>query len=119
MQQQATCKTYHGALWVCENHIEKPWAGASDHPDACDCGAGAPCPECNPCDRDHPPKMPEGFRTILDKDGWRHGVTPVQMKVTGNQEARSLPSGEPAPAVMTTRLIRRLAVIPGGRPRRR
>jgi hypothetical protein len=35
-------------------------------------GAGVPCLTCNPSDRDHPPKMPEGYKTILDKDRWRH-----------------------------------------------
>jgi hypothetical protein len=63
---------YESGIRLLRIFIDKPWGGASDHPSACDCGAGAPCPECNPCDRDHPPKMPEGYRTILDKDGWRH-----------------------------------------------
>ena len=29
-------------------------------------------PEGNPSDHDHPPRRPPGFRTIFDKDGWRH-----------------------------------------------
>jgi hypothetical protein len=27
-----------GARWVCEDHTEKPWGGASDREDACHCG---------------------------------------------------------------------------------
>jgi len=52
--------------WVCEDHPGRPWDGAQ----ACGCGAaGAPCPWCNEGD---PPRMPEGFKTEVDKDGWRH-----------------------------------------------
>ena len=35
------CKRCGDTEWVCENHNDKPW------PDVCDCGAGAPCPNCN------------------------------------------------------------------------
>ncbi len=52
------CKRCDGLGWVCENHTDRPWRdGGSDRADACDCGAGAPCEVCNPCDRDHPPRM--------------------------------------------------------------
>lgn len=62
-----------GARWVCEDHPDKPWDGASDAPEACHCGgAGAPCPECNPCDRDNPPEMPEGYASFMDKRLWRN-----------------------------------------------
>jgi hypothetical protein len=55
--------------WVCENHPEVPWEG----PRACPCGgAGAPCPRCNAPAGDDPPRLPDGFRTELDKDGWRN-----------------------------------------------
>jgi hypothetical protein len=55
--------------WVCENHPERPWDG----PHACSCGgAGAPCPNCNVPVDGEPPRMPEGFRTEVNKDGWRH-----------------------------------------------
>jgi hypothetical protein len=41
--------------------------GASDAPNACHCGgAGAPCPACNRCDDEHPPKLPDGHRTICN-----------------------------------------------------
>lgn len=33
---------------VCENHPQRPWGGISTDPQACDCGAGMPCPVC--CD---------------------------------------------------------------------
>ena len=73
MNERSECAVYGGALWVCEDHTDKPWGGASNRPDACHCGgAGAPCLACNPCDREHPPKIPDGYKTILDKDGWRH-----------------------------------------------
>ena len=73
MNEQSECAVCGGALWVCEDHVDKPWGGATNRADACHCGgAGAPCPACNPSDREHPPKMPGGDKTILDKDGWRH-----------------------------------------------
>jgi hypothetical protein len=65
------CTVCGDARWVCENHPDKPWGDASDRADACDCGAGAPCPACNSSDREHAPAMPDGYRTIFDKDGWR------------------------------------------------
>lgn len=34
------CPTCKGGYWVCEND-GKPW------PSECECGAGAPCPNCN------------------------------------------------------------------------
>jgi len=43
----ANCKNCDGQAWVCENHSDRPWEGLSDREDACDCGAGAPCPVCN------------------------------------------------------------------------
>jgi hypothetical protein len=53
--------------WVCETHIMKPWDG----PEACGCGAaGAPCGRCNV--DDEIPRLPDGFKTEIDKDGWRH-----------------------------------------------
>jgi hypothetical protein len=63
------CTICHDVGWVCEDHADRPWAGKL----ACDCGAaGMPCLACNPCDNDHPPRPPEGFRIELDKDGGRH-----------------------------------------------
>jgi len=29
-----------------------------------------PCPACNPNDREHKPKMPEGYKKIFGPDGW-------------------------------------------------
>ncbi|MEO8596430.1 MAG: hypothetical protein ABI759_24135, partial [Candidatus Solibacter sp.] len=69
----AEYKACGGTGWVCEDHDNKPWGDASTSDDACHCGgAGMPCPMCNPSDPDNPPKMPDGYRTIFDKDGWRH-----------------------------------------------
>lgn len=41
------CPTCRGVEWVCENHTDKPWDESG-----CQCGAGAPCPACNPLARD-------------------------------------------------------------------
>ena len=57
-----TCPNCGGERWVCENHDDKPW------PEGCDCGAGAPCPRCNPCDENTPPAMPPGTTTIWDRE---------------------------------------------------
>jgi hypothetical protein len=58
-------------MWVCENYKDRPWSESK--PNGCMCGAGAPCPDCNPCDLENPPKLPPGTRTEIDKDdGWRH-----------------------------------------------
>jgi hypothetical protein len=68
MAQSMKCSLCEDCGWVCEEHPGRPWDG--DH--ACPCGAaGAPCPWCNPCDKENPPRMPKGF-TEVDKDGSRH-----------------------------------------------
>jgi hypothetical protein len=55
--------------WVCESHLERPWQGRH----ACSCGAaGAPCPICNMPEEGAAPRMPDGFKTEVDKKGWRH-----------------------------------------------
>jgi hypothetical protein len=66
------CKVCKGARWVCEDHPELPWDGASDDANACHCGgAGLPCLACNSCDREHKPEMPDGFGSLIDSDdGW-------------------------------------------------
>lgn len=46
-QNPPACRNCDGLEWVCENHRDRPWAGLSAHPDACGCGAGAPCGACN------------------------------------------------------------------------
>lgn len=67
------CPICKDARWVCEDHLDKPWSGASDAPEACHCGgAGAPCPECNLCDEEHRPEMPEGYESFMDKRPWRN-----------------------------------------------
>jgi hypothetical protein len=53
--------------WVCENPPDKEGAGA------CTCGAaGAPCPACNVPEEGSEPRPPEGLKTEVNKDGWRH-----------------------------------------------
>jgi hypothetical protein len=34
--------------------------------------AGMPCPKCNLCDLENPPRPPAGTRIDFDKKGWRH-----------------------------------------------
>jgi hypothetical protein len=43
----AECRNCGGIEWVCENHADRPWGGASNRDDACACGAGMPCGACN------------------------------------------------------------------------
>src|SRR6266446_6009155 len=60
------CSLCDSTGWVCEDHSYLPWGGASSRRDACNCGgAGAPCPACNPSDREHKPRLPEGYRSLL------------------------------------------------------
>jgi hypothetical protein len=57
------CSTCDNTLWVCENHLDRPFSGER----ACG-GAGAPCPVCNKVDADDPeavPAMPAGFKPDL------------------------------------------------------
>jgi hypothetical protein len=56
------CTVCDDARFVCEDDPKRLWGIA----DGCDCrGAGAPCPVCNPCDSEHPPQMPEGYRRLF------------------------------------------------------
>lgn len=43
------CKTCNGCGWLCDGaHEPRPWADQpGSGPNACGCGAGKPCPECN------------------------------------------------------------------------
>jgi hypothetical protein len=64
------CPVCRGALWVCEDHPENPWAGALYLEAACACGApGVPC-LCNPGDRNHQPRMPGGYWSVVGKARW-------------------------------------------------
>ena len=68
LERIKACKNCGGEGWVCENHRDQPW---NDY--GCLCGAGAPCPECQPCDDGAEPQMPPGTRIIMDrKHGYRH-----------------------------------------------
>ncbi len=63
------CTLCEDSGWVCEAHPQMPWEG----PDACKCGApGMPCPWCNKPAVGKEPRLPDGFKTEVDKDGWRH-----------------------------------------------
>jgi len=74
MTNQPICMNCDSLGWVCENHTDRPWGdGGSTRSDACACGAGAPCPVCNPCDRDHSPRDVAGSTLIWDLEhGYRH-----------------------------------------------
>lgn len=63
------CTLCEDCGWVCESHPDRPWQG--EH--ACGCGAaGTPCAWCNRVSEGETPRMPEGFKTEFDKDGWRN-----------------------------------------------
>ena len=71
--ETSECEVCGGARWVCEDHPDKPWDGASDREDACHCGgAGMPCSVCNRTVGKEPPEMPPGYRTMIDTDGPKH-----------------------------------------------
>lgn len=55
-----TCKTCKGERWVCENHRHAPWN--EKLLDGCECGAGAPCDDCNNFDA---PQNPPEFSEIV------------------------------------------------------
>lgn len=64
MADLTKCSRCDGRRWVCEFHTDQPWGGI----DACMCGgAGMPCPDCNPCDRNHPPLQVPGFIACKDR----------------------------------------------------
>jgi hypothetical protein len=60
-----TCATCHDVGWVCENHPKTM-------PRGCKCGAGMPCPVCNPSDAKHQPRLPSGMTIDVDKTDSRH-----------------------------------------------
>jgi hypothetical protein len=63
------CALCEDSGWVCENHPKRAWEG--EH--ACGCGgAGAPCPACNAPEPGEAPRLPKGYDTAFDKEGWRH-----------------------------------------------
>ncbi len=71
--ETSECEVCGGARWVCEDHTDKPWDGASNRPDACHCGgAGMPCMVCNRTVGQELPEMPPGYRTMIDTDGPKH-----------------------------------------------
>jgi len=55
MTDKPRCQFCDNTGWVCENHPDKPSGDFSDRSDACQCGAGAPCPHCN--SSGNPPDM--------------------------------------------------------------
>lgn len=58
----AQCQNCQDLRWVCENHINRPWAGLDEGATgACDCGAGQPCADCN---TSSPPDYGPGVEVI-------------------------------------------------------
>jgi hypothetical protein len=69
MSNAPSCILCDDTFWVCENHPDKP----RECENACSCGgAGAPCPMCNSSEHNALPRMPDGFKIKVDKDGWRN-----------------------------------------------
>jgi hypothetical protein len=67
------CPACDDCRWVCENHPDRPLKGfGSNRADACECGAGMPCPICNHPEEGDPPAMPPGFIVTIDDKGPRH-----------------------------------------------
>ena len=53
MAKVLPCERCNSTEWVCENHPDRPWADQpGSGPNACGCGAGKPCPECNPLSKE-------------------------------------------------------------------
>jgi len=76
LKARATCRCA-GIGCVCENHPDRPWAKPGEYPNACDCGAGDPCPACNALSsRDQPPISRPASRSITTKTarGTRKGA---------------------------------------------
>ena len=70
---QQPCDNCDSSGWVCENHPDQPFSMGSKRADACECGAGMPCPVCNPSGGlDDPPRNPPGFKVTVDRRGNRH-----------------------------------------------
>jgi hypothetical protein len=64
------CLQCEDAGWVCEDHPGRVWGIGLR---ACNCGAaGMPCPRCNRPTEGEQPRIPDGFKTRFDKDGWRN-----------------------------------------------
>ena len=63
------CPRCDGTGWVCENHHNRPWDGASERADACGCGAGDPCPDCQPAAGQPRVVDDEAVRVELDVRG--------------------------------------------------
>jgi len=61
------CSLCRDCGWVCEDHPGRP----RDDPHACSCG-GAGAPWYHVPVEGETPQMPDGFKTEIDKDGWRH-----------------------------------------------
>jgi hypothetical protein len=56
MSAPRACSRCCGERWVCEQHPDELWP----HDDCA--GPGEPCPNCN---REQPPAMPPGFRSLI------------------------------------------------------
>lgn len=41
------CTTCDHTGWVCETHLDRPWAAVSAHGDACACGGGGTLCHCS------------------------------------------------------------------------
>lgn len=58
-----SCALCSDTGWVCEDHGDRPVKADSARPDACDCPAAMPCPDCN---IEEPPRPPRGMRVAIE-----------------------------------------------------
>ena len=60
-ENKMECKNCKSTGWVCEAHPQVSWEY-----DECCGAAGMPCIWCNPCDKDNPPRMKEGYEIPIE-----------------------------------------------------
>ena len=73
------CARCQDVGWVCEKHPDRPWSMKVDC--GCQCGAGMPCPDCNPAaDAEHPPRRLVSQISALSEKTVARGCTPAEAK---------------------------------------
>ena len=63
------CSLCKDCGWVCEDHPDQPVGRPSRLPVRCRRRA---LPVCNIPEDGASPRLPDGFKTEIGKDGWRH-----------------------------------------------
>jgi hypothetical protein len=63
----SVCKRCQDVGWVCESHPDRPWGESK--PNGRICGAGEPCPDCNPSESEgDPPRTGGAITSIATRD---------------------------------------------------